>query len=198
MKNLLIIFLSSITLISCDPDIPGEGINLPEMEFGIKIHPDTAYIKLGDTINVSASIYNTLSNGVRITDGKAVMDFGCVRFFETPVIDYNKITTCEEEVDFVLFEDFGKVIINSKKIREIHAYPYGDSIVVSFRFIPLKKGTFNFYISSKFFEGSQGKTRTQPYFDMINHNFEDHLWRVDDRKPGDYSYESNYLFAVYE
>lgn len=202
MKKLLIIFLSSVILVSCDPDIPGEGINLPEMEFGFKISPDTVYIKVGDTITLSASISNVLSDGTIIMDGKAVIDFGCVRYFETPIIDNYKLSTCVNGIDFQLIKEIGEVYIQSGtgNIRELYAYPHGDSIKCSFYFIPLKQGTYSFLLSHKFYEGSEGKTRTNSFFYIKDNNGEE-LWKVPGMPaltPDDPSYKRLYYFAVYE
>ncbi len=73
MKKYLIIILA-ILIVSCEPNPAKEGINLPAMEFGLNVSPDSAYIKIGDTVILSGSISSTLSNGVKIEEGKAEID----------------------------------------------------------------------------------------------------------------------------
>lgn len=200
MKKLLIILLSSVTLVSCDPDIPGEGITLPQMEFGFKVSPDTAYIKLGDTITLSASISNVLTNGTVITDGKAVIDLNYAISDEIPLLTSSFKTALYDD-DFKLQILIGDIDINAstKKISSMYAVPFEENISIDIKIIPLKKGTHIFALYSKFFEGSQGKTRTQPFFEMPNHHF-DELWEIPGGElgPGDYGYDNRYLFAVYE
>jgi len=93
MKKYLVLFLSISTLISCEPkDFPNEGIDLPEMEFGLKVSPDRAYIRLGDTVTLYASIPSTLSNGVKIEDGKATIDLFMSYRTEVPATNVNNET----------------------------------------------------------------------------------------------------------
>lgn len=199
MKNLLIIILGSVFIYSCDPDIPGEGINLPAMNFGFKVSPDTAFIKLGDTLTLHTSISNILENGVVVKDGKAVMSGNILYKDEIPISVFGFIGDLVDEYLYIKTV-WGDVDIHTTGlIREYHAYPTEDSIKFELKIIPRKVGTYGIYLYSNFFEGSQGKTRTQPFFDISNNHF-DELWKIpgDELGPGDYGYDNAYLFAVYE
>lgn len=198
MKKYLVLLLSVLTLISCDPDPLVEGITLPEMEFGLKISPDTAYIKLGDTLTLYASIPSTLSNGVKIEDGKATIDLYMGYTPEIPVYNFQfEGVVVDNHLNVI--EDKGSIRISPQtgKIVEIYAHPYVDSIQVAMKFIPLTVGTYCFQTQSMFYKGSKGKTRTIPKFNMPNHHF-DELWKIpgDNYQPGDQGYDSRYLFAV--
>ncbi len=202
MKRFALIILSCIIwgFTSCDPDVPGEEINLPEMHFGFKVFPDTAYIKLGDTIILHSSIPSTLSNGIKVEDGKATIDLFMSQRDEIPVVNIdNETVVIGTHMD--LLEEKGSIRINpsTNKIVELYAYPYEDSIQVRIKFIPLKTGTFRFSAQSKFYEGSSGKTRTQPYFDMEDTHWD--LYQIPEHpgpNPGEESYYKSYWFAVYE
>jgi hypothetical protein len=45
---------------SCDPDVAGEKITLPPMEFAFKVSPDTSFLRVGDTFSMHASLSTTL------------------------------------------------------------------------------------------------------------------------------------------
>lgn len=199
MRNLLIIILGSVFIYSCDPDIPGEGITLPAMKFGFKVSPDTAYIKLGDTIILSASIPSTLDNGVKITDGIATISTS-ITYSENIPIETNIFIPAYKDIYMFIDNEIGDFkTASTGQIIDFYAIPFGDSIKLKFKITPLKTGTYCLGVASKFFEGSQGKTRTQPYFEMSNHNF-DKFWKIPEEiyKEGDDVYERGYLFAVYE
>jgi len=199
MKKILFIFLSSLTLISCDPDIPGEGITLPQMEFGFKVFPDTAYIRTGDTLTITTNISNLLENDIRINDGKAVIGTYIGFTEEMPYKNWGMISA--KNYDHIeLIEITGGVTYNkSGSIGDLIAYLNEDSITLKIGIIPKKKGTYCIQLSSKFFEGSQGKTRTQPYFDMEDCHWD--LYQVAEypgSNPGEEGYNKSYWFAVYE
>ncbi len=194
MKKAIILIVVSILFYSCDPDVPGEGITLPAMEFGLKVSPDTAYIKLGDTVTLKGSIPSTLSNGVKIEDGKALIDLFIGYINQIPITTFSFEAAKPNEY-INLYSLYGGVNINDKtaKVTHIYALPYGDSIQVEIAFVPLRIGTYGFQVQSMFYEGSKGKTRTQPKFDMLNDHYNE-LWHLE----GDNMYKQKYLFAVRE
>lgn len=200
MNKVFVLVLMILFLSSCDPDVPGEDITLPTMEFGINVFPDTAYIKLGDTITIHSGISSTLSDGVKITDGKATIDLYMAYSPEMPITTISSYTA-EEGTHFSFKLEKGDIRVNptTNKLAEIYAIPYDDSILVMINFIPLKIGTYCFQVQSKFFEGSQGKTRTDPKFDMEDTHWD--LWQVAEHpgpNPGEKEYYTSYWFAVYE
>ena len=199
MRKYLVLLLSVLTLISCDPkDMPNEGIDLPEMEFGLQVSPDTAYIKLGDTLTLYASIPSTLSNGVKIEDGKATIDLFMGYTPEIPVYNFQfEGVVIDNHLNVI--EDKGSIRISPQtgKIVEIYAHPYGDSIQVAMKFIPLKVGTYIMQPKSMFYEGKQGKTRAIPKFAMEDTHWD--LYQIPgdpSPNPGEDSYYKSYWFAV--
>ncbi len=199
MNKYLVLLLSVLTLISCDPkDMANEGITLPPMEFGLKVSPDTAYIKLGDTLTLYASIPSTLSNGVKIEDGKATIDLFMGYRTEVPATNVNNEAVVVG-THLNILEEKGSVRISPQtgKIVEIYAHPYGDSIQVEMKFIPLKTGTYVMQVYSKFYEGKKGKTRTIPKFAMEDTHWD--LYQIPgdpSPNPGEDSYYKSYWFAV--
>lgn len=200
MKRLISVLAIIIFLPSCDPDVAGEGVNLPEMEFDLNLNPHSAYLQLGDTITLSTTISNILSNGVHIDDGKATIDLYMGYTQQIPITTFG-FETVEVGNHVNLLEKKGEIRIyeSTNSIVEVYVLPYGDSLKLEVAFIPLKIGTYSFQVQSKFYEGSKGKTRTLPKFNMPNHHF-DTLWKVegDNYQPGNIGYDSRYLFAVTE
>lgn len=199
MKNLLIIILGSAFIYSCDPDIPGEGITLPVMEFGFKVSPDTAYIKLGDTIILSASIPNTLDNGIEINDGIATISSSISYSNEIPIETFNFHPAYENEFIKLISSIGNYDAASTGQITNFYAIPMGDSIKFEIKIVPLIIGTYSIHLYSKFYEGSQGKTRTQPKFDMEDVHWD--LYQVPEYpapNPSDEGYYKSYRFAVYE
>ncbi len=197
MKNIIIYLLVfSFVLSSCDPDVAGEGITLPAMEFGFKISPDTAYIKLGDTITLKSSISSTLSNGVKIEDGEATIDLFIGYANQIPITTFSFEAAIPNEYLNVYASKGGiNISETTGKVTNIYALPYGDSIQVEIAFVPLKKGTYCFQVQSMFYEGSKGKTRTQPTFDVKDFNWS--LWQKEPQpNPNDGIYNRTYYFAV--
>lgn len=193
--------LLSNVFIACDPDVANEGINLPGIEFGLVLKPDSSFIKLGDTVTLKSSISNVLLNGVKITDGKAAINLYLGYTEQTPITTFG-FTEVEKGNQSLILLKKGDIeyVDNGKKILNIYALPYSnDSFQIEISFIPLKKGTYCFQVQSMFYEGTKGKTRTNPKFQMFNHHF-DALWEIDgdNYQSGDFGYDSRYLFAVTE
>lgn len=203
IKN-VILFLSGIFLLSsCDPHGAEEGLTLPQMKFGFRVSPDTTYIKLGDTVTISGAIPNPLENGVRITDGKAIIETAMGYREEIPIVNVDgESNLVDEYLD--IYTTIGGVEIgfadNPGLVRWFYAVPDGDSIKLEIKIIPHKVGSYSISLYSSFFEGSQGKTRTQSIFDVENNHF-DELMKIpgsEELGPGDYGYDNAYVFAVYE
>ncbi|HTO15204.1 MAG TPA: hypothetical protein VLZ83_05520 [Edaphocola sp.] len=199
MKKLLLICFGLLLLASCEPDIIGEGINLPEMKFGFNVSPDTSYVKVGDTITLFASIPSTLNNGVKITDGKAIIAASMGYKNEIPFQNLAmKSAKIKEEFELIEFAG-GVTYTLSGSIREFFAFIDGDSIKFAAKIIPKKFGTYAIQLSSKFYEGSAGKTRTRPSFDMLDTHWDLHqIPGYPAPQPGEESYFKSYWFAVYE
>ena len=205
MKKLIIIGAMIAPLLSsCDPYGASDNLTvaIPPLEFKFDITPDTAYIKLGDTITFYTAIENpTLENGERLKDGKTILMFGGAWCRNTPRTDDDTSFGLKYEEHFLYEMPFGGVnILENKSMNRLYAYPDGgDSIRIAFKFIPLKAGTYIMGVQSNFFEGSQGKSRTNAKFNILNNNLED-LTDFDGEyaQPDDLLYYRNFCFAVYE
>lgn len=201
MKKLFNIIFVLILFSSCEPDVASEGVNLPPIDFPFNIENDTAYLKLGDTLIVSTIISNILSDGSKITDGKASIKIGSSYSSEIPIVDGNSFKRAKNDYEFSYLITEGSILIqeNSSNLYHLYAYPSKeDSIKITLYYIPLKKGTFSFDLSSLFYEGTIGKTRTNPFFNVINNNGEE-LWQVPNMpaiQPNDPAYNKHYYFAV--
>lgn len=165
--NLLLIFFL-LFFLSCDPDVPGEGINLPPLEFAFKVNPDTAYIKVGDTLTLESSISSTLDGGVTLSDGEAILGFLFWYYPYNPITQAGGEHALEDNHYNVVIEEGGFIYNTnpSNRVQDLKTWPKGDSLKIKYHFFFLKKGVYVFALSSKFYEGSKGKTRTSPYFDV--------------------------------
>jgi len=200
-KTIILLVISSIFLCSCDPDVANEGITLPQIDFPFVIDKDTSHIKLGDTLRISCTISSILSDGTKLRDGKAAIKIGSGYSPEIPIMDNYTQKTAKEGIDFSIINEDGLMEIQeqSSNLLQISVYPNGgDSIKVAFLYIPLKTGTHSFDLASLFFEGTQGKTRTNPYFNITDNNI-NLFWQVPNMpatSPNDPAYNKQYYFAV--
>lgn len=202
MKNILILMIVALVgFTSCDPLGSKEPTTLPEMIFPISVSPDTAYIKLGDTIRIRTSISSQLNDSIKVTDGKVEIQILLAYSSETPITSSSSISQPMEGEVFTVLSIKGHAHVNPevKKLRALYAYPDEDSLAVDVLIIPLKAGTYGLGLYSSFFEGSQGKARTSAFWDVENNHY-DELRDIpgDDLGPGDYGYDNRYYFAVYE
>jgi hypothetical protein len=196
---LLIFFLAS-----CDPDVAGEKITLPPMEFAFKVNPDTSVLRVGDTLSMHASLNTSLGTGIKLEDGYGEVGIFISRGDSIPKISENDIFTALNNVDYKLIVEGGGVKFatgNPDHLIRITSTPTGDSLIMSYKFVFLKKGLFRFNIgSSSFFEGSKGKARWSARFNVANPNW-DSLWRIPGNpmpQPSEDYYSRNYLIAVTE
>ncbi|OJU76049.1 MAG: hypothetical protein BGO09_14670 [Bacteroidetes bacterium 47-18] len=202
MKRILIASIVCLLVVSCDPkDMPTEDITLPDIEFAFTVNPDTAYLKVGDTFAIRAAISSKLSNGVQLTDGGGEIWFSAVRGENIPRISFDDISPALNNEDYNLIIENGAVkwmSSNPNQLYRLTFFPTGDSIILHYKFVFLKKGLYQIGgFQSSFYQGSKGKARTKTYFNVANHN-----WNLVDMpenpvpKPGEYGYSENYLFAV--
>ncbi len=195
----LIIFI--LVASSCDPDVANEGVNLPQIDFPFTIENDSSHFKLGDTLKVSAIVSNILSDGTKLSDGKASIKIGNSYSNEIPILNSSTQRRAKNEIEFKVINLEGAIYIQETTSNLYHLYSFveeEDSMKISFYYIPLKTGTYSFDLASLFFEGKQGKTRTNPFFN-INDNHGEILWQVPNMpaiSPNDPSYKRYYYFAV--
>lgn len=203
MKKLIIIgALIAPLLSSCDPYGASDNLTIaiPALEFEFDIAPDTAYVKLGDTLTFYASIENPLlETGERLKDGKAILSFTGSWCRHTPVTDEDTTVALLQDEHFLYENNEGEVYMFHDHLNRLFAYPDGgDSIRIAFKFIPLKTGTYGFNVQSNFFEGSQGKTRTKAHFDIETNNTEILMLDNPPITPDMPLFNTLYCFAVYE
>src|SRR5690606_37842180 len=92
MKIRFAIFvLALLHIYGCDPDVAGEGVTLSEMKFKFGLHPDSANLKIGDTLFIESSLSSTI-DGVKLTDGDVIL--GGV-FSYSPLIPVSNIDSME-------------------------------------------------------------------------------------------------------
>lgn len=200
----ILLVLLSVLFSACDPDVAGEGINLPPMEFAFEVSPDTAYMKVGDTFTIQASISSTLSNGVKLTDGEGSVSIYISRGFEIPRVSFDDNFTALNNEDYKIIIEKGGVKWGKNEVNQIRSFsssPTGDSIIMAYKFVFLKKGTYVIGgFQPLFYEGSKGKTRWNAYFNVTNPHWNE-LWQVSDVPApsiNEDSYKKSYLIAITE
>ncbi len=200
----IIIMLGLLNLVSCsscEPDPINEGITLPQMEFAFKVYPDTSYIKVGDTFTLYAAMSSITSNGIKLDDGEGELWFGIVKGENIPRISYQDIKSALNNEDYHLIVRKGGVKwvqSNPNELLRLTAFPLGDSIIMHYELIFLKKGLFQIGgFQSSFYEGSKGKGRWNAYFDVKDPNWS--FFQVPNETiptPNDDYYNRHFFVAV--
>lgn len=153
---------------SCDPDVTGEGISLPAINFKILVVPDTSYFQVGDTFTLFSSFKNDLE-GVKLTDGKGVVAFWISRFEEIPITESTEGEGGVNGVDYILIEDYGRAeFTTSNKVNKYSIRIDSDSLRIKMRIKLLKTGVYSFYFAPSFYEGSKGKGRVDGEFHVLD------------------------------
>ncbi len=204
MKRILIAWIVCVLVASCDPkDMPTEGITLPDIEFAFTVNPDTSYLKVGDTLTIYAAVSSTLSNGIRLIDGEGELWFGLAKSENIPMtsISDHSIPLNNNDYHLILREGGVKwAPDNTNRIFRLTSFPTGDSIIMHYKFVFLKKGLYQLGgFQSSFYEGSKGKGRWYAYYNVKDPNW--HLIQVPGHpvpQPGEQSYNKNFLIAVTE
>jgi len=116
MKNISYLMLFTILIYSCEP-VAREGTNpdLPPVLFGFKVSPDTAYLKVGDTVTLYSSISSTLSNGVKLNDGNVYLDASLYYFDTFPITNSNAqlAVNAIEGIQYDLIKSIGDIKENT-------------------------------------------------------------------------------------
>ena len=205
MKNyLLLIFISGSLFLnsSCDPDVAGEDINLPAMKFAFKVSPDTAYIRIGDTLFINASVSATLSNGITLADGSGELWVSMGRGDSVPRTSKNDIYMTYNNQDYKLIVLRGGVKWMSDEPNILYrftSHPENDSFSMSYKFIFLRKGLYQLTLDPSFYKGTKGKTRWSGYFDVTNPHWNlVNMPEYPTPLPGEDNYRNSYLFVVTE
>jgi hypothetical protein len=191
----LILAISFLT--SCDPDVAGEGIDLPAMKFAFKVSPDTAYLHEGDTLILKSSMSSMLTNGLKVKDGSAILKVALWRYNNIPATTTDSSGYAIAGEDFLLISDEGDVKYQANGpgcISEFTCMPVNDSLKVKYRFVFIKKGLYQFNMYSSFYEGSLGKTRTSGYFDAANPHWD--FIQIPGQPQPDPNYKQGYVIGV--
>lgn len=200
----ILFFVALVATSSCDPDVAGEKITLPPMEFAFKVSPDTAFVKVGDTVTMHASLSTTLSEGIKLEDGYGEVWIAIAKSINIPFGSNNDLSSALNNEDYKLIIEEGGVKFasaNPGNLIRINTTPTGDSLIMSYKFVMLKPGAYRFDINGpSFYEGSKGKARWSARFDVANPNW-DTLWQIVGHsapQPNENHYFRNYLVAVTE
>ena len=189
---------------SCDPDVAGEKITLPPMEFGFKVTPNTAIHRVGDTLTLHASISTKIGDGIILDDGQGEVWIYIGKSDTIPFISNSDLHTALNNIDYQLIVEGGGANFasdNPNYLFRLTSTPAGDSLIMSYKFVLLKPGAYRFDVNnSSFYEGSKGKARWSAKFDVGNPHW-DSLWQVAGNptpNPSEEYYYKNYLIAVTE
>lgn len=195
MKHLIILLFSTIFLYSCDPDIPGEGVTFEPLDFTFTVKNDSAIQQFGDTM----FFHSSLPNINKLNGGKLNI-FASFYYFDTDTIRYiEDIQRGYEDSEYRIFFNKGTYENHSTGfLREIRLYPRGeDSLIFDFYFIPLKRGIHKLVFRSSFYEGEDGKARTNAKFDVTNPNWGFYSPFLGETPlPSDDRYNRSFIFRV--
>jgi hypothetical protein len=201
MKNYFYILIFVFGCLSCDPDVAGEKITLPPVTFAFKVSNDTPYLRVGDTLNIKASISSTIDR-ITLTDGEGIIGFAIGFISDTfPIVSTRNVRAALNTDDYHLIINSGDVkwvSNNPNQFIRITGRPVGDSIIMDYSFIFLKPGVYQIGgFQSSFYEGTKGKGRWDGYFDVSD----PHWWfyevpSMPPPQPGDFGYLKSYLVAV--
>lgn len=205
MKNCIYILFFSFIACSCDPGAGNEGVNpdLPSVMFAFNVSPDTAYVKVGDTITLYSSISSTLSNGVKLKDGDVYIDASLYYFDTFPITNNNQISVNAKSGNhYTLLVENGDIQNNTADIgsfRGLTTQYENDSFVFKYKFILNKSGLFWFHLGGNFLNCSIGKTYAGAEFNMINTHW--NFIQINGEEnplPNSEEYYSSYRIAVTE
>lgn len=194
MKPLFLI-LGLLVIISCEPSIYNEGVTFEPIDFSFKLKEDTAIQNLGDTIFLRSSKLNEYN----LNDGKLLIFMSIAYFNVDTIKSPDDVKRAYENKEYNIVFHSGTYNNHSTGfLREIILYPKGeDSLYFDIEFIPLKKGIYKFVFKSSFYEGKDGKARTNAKFDVINPNWEFYDSSLGPTpNPTDDNYYRAYLFRV--
>ena len=200
MKKYLVLLLSTLVFISCEPDPIDEDITLPEMEFVFNVMPDTAYIKIGDTLTLYAALSSITSTGIQLTNGTGEIRVSMGMAENIPKTSYDDNKAPENGSDYNIIIKNGNVKWGTSRkdqIRSFTTVPSEDSIIMHYKFVFIKRGLFNFSLQSSFYEGTKGKTRWNGSFGVKDTNWD--FFQVPGETiptPGEGNYYRSYWIAV--
>jgi hypothetical protein len=200
MKIAFLLSMVALLLFGCDPDVANEGVTLPSIEFAFKVSPDTAYINVNDTVIFESVVSSTLSNGVKLNDGKVEVKAYISRSDSIPKVSTNDIEEIYAGDQYNLFVDAGGINFNDfvpGLLLGFTATPENDSLKMKYRFVFLKRGLYILQLYASFYKGSAGKTRASGYFDVIDPHW--NLVQIPGTPgltPGEEGYRKSYLIGV--
>ena len=198
--KITIIVAALIGFTSCDPDVATEGIDMPEMIFAFKVNPDTAYLKIGDTLLIESSISSN-HGGVQVTGGEIILGEHIGYYPNEPITSTEGSETCLEGVHFDMAYYHGdftrKITSKPNYLSDFRTVPQTDSIRFKYGFVFLRKGVYQFSIYPSFYEGGKGKARTSGFFDVTNPHWAFYqIPGVINPASSDPNYRQSYLISV--
>ena len=177
MKVLIVAIVIFCFATSCDPDVAGEKISLPQMNFLVNLNLDTTHLSIGDTLNLRTSLNtNYAGNNIVLTEGEALLN-AYIGYFKNTAYPITNTDSVEQAIDgnhYKILLSNGRVIYNSSKplLLGFVSQIYNDSFVFDTKIVFNKKGLFAIELSSGFYESPKGKARTNPKFSSNNLNWQ--------------------------
>lgn len=203
MRTLTII-LFFLLLSSCDPDVAGEKVTLPTMDFAFNISPDTVFLKVGDTLDLRTSLNTDYADDNNVlTQGEPLIGAYIGYFGNTiyPITNTDSVAQALDGSHYKLILSKGDVKYNNNKPLILGFIPkiYTDSFIFEAKIIFNKVGLFAIDLNSSFYESSQGKARTNAKFTANNlnwnyYNFPD----TENPTPNDEKYYRRFTVAITE
>jgi hypothetical protein len=189
-------------LASCDPDVAGEKITLPPMNFLVDLNIDTTRLSIGDTLNLRTSLNTNYAGGnIVLNEGQPLLN-AYIGYFKNISYPITNVDSVEQAIDgnhYKLFLSKGSIKFNSNKPLVLGFIPniYNDSFVFDTKIVFNKKGLFAIELSQGFYESSQGKARTNSKFSSTNLNWQYYNFpNSQNPTPNDESYYRRYTIAI--
>lgn len=193
----IIIFILSLSILatSCDPDVAGEKINLPNIQLPLSVHPDIIEINVGDSFSFYGAVVNDLG-GVKLEGGEGRLSASIGYFSTNPITAQNSAVTAKEGIHYELVKQFGDVILVDETINTYKIDIRNDSLRLGMKFKLLQPGIYQFYVSSNFYQGNQGKSRINPKFNVFDPHWNFFQNGIPNPTPDQATYYQSYLVAV--
>lgn len=204
MKNYFYILIFVFGCLSCDPDVVGEKITLPDMNFNVNLAPDTAYLKIGDTLRIRSSLNTNYSgNNINLTEGEPLIGayIGYYRNETYPITNADSVEQALENNQYKIILSKGRLKYNSSKPLILGFIPqiYNDSFLFDAKIVFNKVGLYSISLSSNIYESNQGKARTNARFIADNLNWQYYSFPdAQNPSPTEEKYYRRYSIAITE
>jgi hypothetical protein len=180
---------------SCDPDVAGEKINLPNIQLPLSVYPDTIEINIGDSFSFYGAVSNDL-DGVTLEGGEGRLSASIGYFSANPITTQNSAVIAKEGFHYEIVQQFGEAIFADDAINTYKIDVRNDSLRLGMKFKLLQSGIYQFYVSSNFYQGNQGKSRVNPKFNVSDPHWNFFQNGIPNPTPDQDTYYQSYLVAV--